>query len=322
MSRLGKSFINRFLRRALAMALAGTMVMSGMPVSVAAESSESKTSIETEVQGASVSEEAAEDEEVEQKESSEAQTQEKESAKPTEETETASKTETTTKETDKETEKSSEETSKESTNSSEIRESEESESESEETSETEGSEEENEANSFTSNDAALAEGHSYALWDVNGLVQNNKGTTSGIQSTKGIYKNSENDNDILFVDAIADNAKFAVSNEGDRIQINFNTKIYIPVKVDNNVAKIILYQSGVSKKENLMVANQDSSGNAKSYFAISEAEGNLQEAECTAFDLGETVSGRKYYKTEWTCTLKDSVSSALICVEEIGRAHV
>ncbi len=315
MSRLGKSFKNRFLRRALAMVLAGMMVMSGMPVSVAAESSESKTSIETEVQGASVSEEVAEDEEVEQKESSEAQTQEKESAKPTEETETASKTETTTKETDKETEKSSEETSKESTNSSEIRESEESESESEETSETEGSEEENEATSFTSNDAALAEGHSYALWDVNGLVQNNKGTSSGIQSTEGIYKNSENDNDILFVDAIADNAKFAVSNEGDRIQINFNTKIYIPVKVDNNVAKIILYQSGVSKKENLMVANQDSNGNAKSYFAISEAEGNLQEAECTAFDLGETVSGRKYYKTEWTCTLKDSVSSALICVE-------
>ena len=150
---------------------------------------------------------------------------------------------------------------------------------------------------------------------MNGLVQNNKGTTSGIQSTKGIYKNSENDNDILFVDAIADNAKFAVSNEGDRIQINFNTKIYIPVKVDNNVAKIILYQSGVSKKENLMVANQDSSGNAKSYFAISEAEGNLQEAECTAFDLGETVSGRKYYKTEWTCTLKNSADSALICVE-------
>ena len=310
MSRLGKSFKNRFLRRALAMALAGTMVMSGMPVSVAAESSESKTSIETEVQGGTVSEEAAEDEEVEQKESSEAETQEKESANPTEETET------TRTDTDKETQKSSEETSKEATNSSEIRESEESESESEETSETEGSEEENEANSFTSNDAVLAEGHSYALWDVNGLVQNDKGTTSGIQNTKGIYKNSENDNDILFVDATANvDAKFAVSSADGRIQINPDTKIYIPVKVDNNVAKIILYQSGVSKKENLMVANQDSSGKAKSYFAISEAEGNLQEAECTVFDLGETVGEKKYYKTEWTCTLKNSAASALICVE-------
>ena len=37
MSRLGKSFKNRFLRQALAMVLAGTMVMTSMPVSLAAE---------------------------------------------------------------------------------------------------------------------------------------------------------------------------------------------------------------------------------------------------------------------------------------------
>ncbi len=241
MSRLGKSFKNRFLRQALALVLAGSMVMSGMPDSLAAESSESKTSIETEVQGTSVSEEVAEDEEVEQKESSEAQTQEKESAKPTEETETASKTETTTKETDKETEKSSEETSKESTNSSEIRESEESESESEETSETEGSEEENEA-AYNPENAVLADGHTYAKWGVDGTVENEKGGNGGIESTKGIYKNETND--VLYIDSTATGAKFAPASDGYRLQISANTKIYIPVKADNGVAKITLYQQG------------------------------------------------------------------------------
>ena len=47
MSRLGKSFKNRFLRRALALVLAGSMVMSGMPDSLAAESSDGKTSADT-----------------------------------------------------------------------------------------------------------------------------------------------------------------------------------------------------------------------------------------------------------------------------------
>lgn len=305
MSRLGKSFKNRFLRQALALVLAGSMVMSGMPDSLAAESSESKTSIETEVQGTSVSEEVAEDEEVEQKESSEAQTQEKESAKPTEETETASKTETTTKETDKETEKSSEETSKESTNSSEIRESEESESESEETSETEGSEEENEA-AYNPENAVLADGHTYAKWGVDGTVENEKGGNGGIESTKGIYKNETND--VLYIDSTATGAKFAPASDGYRLQISANTKIYIPVKADNGVAKITLYQSGVKQKDSVIYTENSTDG----FFDISGDD--LLSVECGELKATQ-VNGKAFYRTELTCTLKNNVESTVICVE-------
>ena len=62
MSRLGKSFKNRFLRQALALVLAGSMVMSGMPDSLAAESSDGKTSIaEVQEETENASEEAAEE---------------------------------------------------------------------------------------------------------------------------------------------------------------------------------------------------------------------------------------------------------------------
>ncbi len=326
MSRLGKSFKNRFLRRALAMMLAGTMVLTSMPVSLAAEQSDAKASVEAEVQGGTenASEEAAEDGEVSQKESSEAKKDDSENGKATEESETASTQMSEATEESKEAVSSKTDLSETASETESVvneTEASETETDTEETETEHTTEEEN--GDYSSDSAALVEGHTCAEWSYTGgtLLNNADKAVSSIQNTSsdkiGIYKNKAGDS--LYIDAST--GKFAPNDTDKRIQIGANTKIYIPVKVDNKVAKIIIYQSGVSEKENLMVANTDKSGAAKSYFAISEAGGNLDKAECTACELGETVANRKYYKAEWTCTLKNTADSAIICVEVKGKEN-
>lgn len=186
MSRLGKSLKNRFLRRALAMVLAGTMVMTGMPVSFAEESTETEASVETEVQSETekIVEESAEDGEVTQKESEETASQEKESTKPDEESETVSVKESTTAKEDKETTSAD---SNDSTVSSEIEETETLETDTEEVTETEGTEEENEAQTST---YSVTEGNSEALvkYNIEGFADS-YGVTGG-----GLLKKGENDN--------------------------------------------------------------------------------------------------------------------------------
>lgn len=180
MSRLGKSFKNRFLRQALAMVLAGTMVMTSMPVSLAAEQSDAKASVEAEVQGRTedASEEAAEDAELSQKESVE--TEETESKKTTGEGDSA--TTKADKETDMESDASKEsESFNETTAAAETEASEESETDAEEASETETSEEENEAASNTSTYPA-AEGNSEELvkYNLEGFAASTNVTGGGL----------------------------------------------------------------------------------------------------------------------------------------------
>lgn len=307
MSKLGKSFKNKFLRRALAMLLAGTMVLSGMPVSFAAEQQDAGSTVETELQGRTenVSEEAAEEDEVAQKESEETEAGE-ESRKPSEESETISK-EGTTVQSDKESENAETETYEITS----VIETEESETNTEETETEQTTEEEENEASYTSSDAAvLAENHTYAVWGLSETLIKSDGTNATADSTgriviqsgnKGIYKNSAED--ILYIDTAGSsgNGKFG-QGESD-IQIKANTKIYIPVKADNHTAKIIIYQKN-AKTLSTVINREGSDG----YFDLTGEA--LSSVECT---LCEAVGN--YYKAELVCTLTDGAESAAICVE-------
>lgn len=324
MSRLGKSFKNRFLRRALAMVLAGTMVLSGMPVSFAAETSDAETAVETEVQGGTeeTSEEAAGKNEVVQQESeeetesrktteeTETAPQENESAKPDEESEKVFAKESVAAEENQETASADSEGT---TVSSEIEETETTETGTEET-ETEETttEEENEAVVYASDSAALAEGHENAKWGTDGTLLKNDGTSAVdsqskpvLQSgNKGIYKNEAGD--ILYIDTAGSNGngKFAPTSSNG-IQIR-NTKIYVPVKIDKDGrAKIIIYQNSIKNEADIF-------DNTKStYLALSKDDVKLSsEVACTAFTTSSI---------ELTITLNDSKNtSAVICMEVIG----
>lgn len=166
------------------MVLAGTMVMTGMPVSFAAESTETEASVETEVQSETekIVEESVEDGEVTQKESEETASQEKESTKPDEESETVSVKESTTEKEDKETVSTDSEAA---TVSGEIEETETTETDTEEVTETEGTEEENETSTYST-----TEGNSEALvkYNIEGFADS-YGVTGG-----GLLKKGENDN--------------------------------------------------------------------------------------------------------------------------------
>lgn len=312
MSRLGKSFKNRFLRRALAMALAGMMVMSSMPVSLAAEQSNAKTSVESEVQERT--EEAAEDGEVSQEETSpKAETQEQESAKSTEESKTVSKEETTEAETEKETKTTMTEASEIATAvETEVSETDTEETETEQTTEAE----ENEA-TYTS--AAFASGNESAVWStdyVEGMLLKSTGEVATdstgapvIQSgKKGIYKNKVEGGDILYIDTAGSNGngKFAINS--DKIQIRQNTKVYIPVKTDKNgKAKITIYQSNIKDQSNVIYKDNNTTNIS---LKISKDENVLSDVECTAFSQKGS-----YYQTELTVPLNDSNTVTAICVE-------
>ncbi len=312
MSRLGKSFKNRFLRRALAMALAGTMVMSGMPVSLAAEQSNAKTSVESEVQERT--EEAAEDGEVSQEETSpKAETQEQESAKSTEESKTVSKEETTEAETEKETKTTMTEASEIATAvETEVSETDTEETETEQTTEAE----ENEA-TYTS--AAFASGNESAVWStdyVEGMLLKSTGEVATdstgapvIQSgKKGIYKNKVEGGDILYIDTTGSNGNGKFGINSDKIQIKKNTKVYIPVKTGKNgKAKITIYQSNIEDQSNVIYKDNDTTNIS---LKISKDENVLSDVECTAFSQKGS-----YYQTELTVTLNDSNTVTAICVE-------
>ena len=246
MSRLGKSFKNRFLRQALAMVLAGTMVMTSMPVSLAAEQSDAKASVEAEVQGRTeaASEEAAEDGELSEKESSEAKTGESENGKITEETEAISA------KTSESAEESKEEVSKASETKSAVVETEASETETdtEETTETEQTTEEEE-NEATTGDAKLADGHENAKWYFDETIVSSNNKTNEINGATGTYTNKLGD--VLYIDATK--GKFTPDKERKyRIQVNVGTIIHIPVITDDEgKAKIKIYQSSISKKEDI-----------------------------------------------------------------------
>ena len=304
MSRLGKSFKNRFLRQALALVLAGSMVMSGMPASLAAESSDGKTSIaEVQEETENASEEAAEEQEAPQKESSEIK--ETESKKPTGESETASKKETN--ETDKET-NTVPAASKESSDSDETVESEELETNSEEVSETEGSEfEDNKEVIYSSDSAALVDGHTYATWGLNETALNDDGSSAtAFEGQNGVYKNAVGD--MLYIDTTYSGEKGKFNSTTGQVRAN-KTKIYVPVKVENNQAKIILYQKSINTQQNVIYTD----GMTENSLALSGAD--YDSAQCSAF-----VKSGDAYRTELTCTLTGDKKSSIICIEAKGTS--
>lgn len=280
------------------MLLAGTMVLSGMPVSFAAEQPGAGSTVETELQGRTenVSEEAAEEDEVAQKESEETEAGE-ESRKPSEESETISK-EGTTVQSDKESENAETETYEITS----VIETEESETNTEET-ETEQTTEEEE-NEASTGDAVLSEGHKNAKWGVDG--------TTKIEKSSGIYTNSAGD--ILYIDAAA--GKFDATSasvtggSADRIQTNVGTKIYIPVSVTDSQAKIIIYQRYISDK-NGVIYDENATTAAERGFTLG-GEG-VSNPQCSSLEkVGD------YYRTELVCSLSGNVDSAVICVEVKG----
>ncbi len=294
MSRLGKSFKNRFLRRALAMALAGMMVMSSMPVSLAAEQSNAKTSVESEVQERT--EEASEDTGISQDETSEkVETEEQESKKSTEESKTDSKEETNIEESEKETEAA---TAKETDSA--VHETEASQTETDVETDTEemGTEQttEEEENAAAISDAVLADGHMKAVWGVDSSLEK-------IEGTVGTYANAEND--ILFIDATA--GKFAYSedsNKEGRFQTNLGTKIYVPVV--GNKAKITIKLNDVGTVENLFSA----------YLSVGLDDDKVIDKNCTK------VTG-KYGSTIIECELGYGQDEAgTVCLKFLKNNYI